>query len=308
VKITEPEADDKVVGRGILHVQQSDFKQQMQTFRTEGSSTWARLWSAAKFFTYFAQQLTVPFLSTMGRLQWPESEVNSACKVTAPSQVMQLVATDGVKTTMVMWDPLKPGIGSSSKAPVLLFIPGAAVDYTMFALPTIEKNAITYFREAGYRAYCVTHRVGRTAVAREGGTPYDARLDIHAALAHVRKLEGARSQESPPKVYIVAHCVGSLALSCGLLDGTVPTDWIRGITASMVFMNPKFGKINQILSGFPTELYSRLVSPWWDCSSSPDDTYVQRVVNQALRLYPAGDARETCRSVVCHRSSLVFGR
>ena len=308
VKITED--GGKVVGLGTLRVQPSDFKQQMKTFNTTGRSTLARLGSATKFLSYFAKQLAVPFLSTMGRLQWPNAGETGGCfKVTTPSQVMGLVATDGVETSMLMWNPLKNGEEVMSTAPVILFIPGAAVDHTMFALPTIKKNAITYFREAGYRAYCLTHRVGRTAVAHDGHTTYDARLDIHAALAEVRNREGARTRESPPpKVYIIAHCAGSLALSCGLLDGTIPGEWIRGITASMVFMNPKFGKVNQLLSGFPTQLYSRLISPWWDCSSSRDDTYVQRVVNQVLRLYPAGSARETCRSVVCHRSSLVFGR
>lgn len=307
VQITEN--GDKVIGRGTLHVQPSDFTQQMKTFQTGGRSTLARLGSAIKFLTFFAKQLAVPLLSTIGRLQWPDSGVNSTLKVTPPPQVIQLVATDGVRTSMVSWNPFnRDGEEIKSEAPAILFVSGAAVDHSMFALPTIEKNAITYFREAGYRPYCLTHRVGRTPVARDGHTPYDARLDIAAALASVRKLESARDQEGAKKVYVVAHCAGSLALSCGLLDGTIPGEWIRGVTASMVFMNPKFGKVNQLLSGFPTDLYSRLISPWWDCSSSRDDTYVQRLVNQALRLYPAGAARETCRSVVCHRSSMVFGR
>lgn len=307
VKITED--GGRVVGRGTLRVQPSDFKQQMKTFQSSGRSTLARLGSSTKFFSYFAKQLAVPFLSTMGRLQWPEPTVNdSAFKVTVPTQVMPLVASDGVETRMLMWNPLKDGDEVTSTAPVILFVPGAAVDHGIFASPTIEKNTITYFREAGYRSYCLVHRVGRLPVARDGHTPYDARLDVHAALAQVRKLEGARIQGNAPKVYVVAHCAGSVALACGILDGTIPGEWIRGMTSSQVFMHPKFGKVNQVMSLFPTQLYSRLISPWWDCSSNRDDTYVQRVVNQVLRLYPIGSARETCRSVVCHRTSFVFGR
>lgn len=113
---------------------------------------------------------------------------------------------------------------------------------------------------------------------------------------------------SDAKTYVIAHCAGSMALACGLLDGTIPSDWIKGITASMVFMTPKFGKINHLLSRVPTSLYSGLIGSFWDCTSSHKDTLVQRFMNQALRFYPSGDARESCRSVVCHRSQVVFGR
>ena len=313
VTITELGGEEgKVVGRGTLRIQPSDFYQEMQTFQVSGLTRWARLGSAASFFTYFTKQLAIPFFSTLGRLQWPAAPTtdNDTPQASENARIIPIVASDGVKTNMLVWNPLDPTgrEAALSETPTILFVPGAAVDHTIFALPTIEVNAITYFRRAGYRCYCVTHRVGRTAIAKDGYTPYDARLDIAAALAQIRKEQVAALPEGPQKIYIVAHCAGSLALSCGLLDGTIPGSWIKGITASMVFMDPKFGKVNQLLSGFPTGLYSKLISPWWDCSSSREDTYVQRAVNQALRLYPVGEARETCRSVVCHRSSLVFGR
>ncbi|KAL7909362.1 hypothetical protein GGI35DRAFT_479634 [Trichoderma velutinum] len=300
VTITNCEAT--VVARGTLHIRPADFYQELQTFEATAPTVWARLTSATKFFTFFASQIATPLFSKLGRLQWPGNEVDRAAGVTAASQVISLKATDGVKTTMLMWNPIgEDGQEKFSAAPTILFIPGAAVDHTIFALPTIKRNAVTYFREAGYRVYCVTHRLGRTAVAREGYTSYDARRDIYAALAHIRKV-------SEEKVYIIAHCVGSLALACGLLDGTIPGDWIRGITCSMVFMNPKFGKFNNIFSAFPVDVYSNLVSSYWDCRSSPSDGYFQQLLNQMLRFYPTGNREEICRSVVCHRSELVFGR
>jgi hypothetical protein len=301
----------EVVGRGSLYIQPADFRNELETFQTVGSSLWAKISSATSFATFFAKQLSVPFFSTLGRLQWPGGTIDDgASQVTPPAQTIPLEASDGVRTTLLMWEPTNKndGIVSAPKG-TLLFIPGAAVDHTIFALPTIPKNAITYFREAGYKVYCLTHRVGRTAVAREGHTPFDARLDIRAALAHIRKVSLAQTPGEPQqKTYIVAHCAGSLALACGLLDGTIPADWVRGATCSMVFMNPKFGKINHIASAFPVSIYSKLISPWYDCSSSKNDTFIQQIINQALRFYPVGSARETCRSVVCHRSDLVFGR
>jgi hypothetical protein len=308
--VTITDADHEVVGRGTLHIQPLDFYQELQTFEPKGPTVWSRLTATTSFLTYFAKQLAIPFFSALGRLQWPSDGLNASFNVIPPSQIIPLQAADGIRTTMLMWEPItKAGLGTTSSAPTILFVPGAAVDHTLFALPTIEKNAITYFREAGYRTYCVTHRVGRTPIARDGYTPYDARRDIHAALAYIRKVAGARSDEEGQKPYVVAHCAGSLALSCGLLDGTIPAEWISGITASMVFMNPKFGKVNSIFSRFPVDqVYSKLIGNFWDCTSSRDDAYVQQLFNQLLRLYPAGDARETCRSVVCHRSELVFGR
>ncbi|CRK34722.1 hypothetical protein BN1708_019600, partial [Verticillium longisporum] len=46
------------------------------------------------------------------------------------------------------------------------------------------------------------------------------------------------------KIYAIAHCMGSVAFSTGLLDGTIPSDWILGITASQVFMNPLWSRLN----------------------------------------------------------------
>lgn len=306
--VTITNTQSQVVGRGTLRIQPQDFIQELQTFVPSGPILLSKLMSTASFLTYFTKQLAVPFLSTLGRLQWPSDGVNTTSKVTRPSQSIQLEATDGEKSTLHMWNPIKDGVEGIGRAPIILFVPGAAVDHSMFALPTIEKNAITYFREAGYRAYCLTHRVGRTPIAQKNYTPYDARRDIHAALLYVRKANAARGDDESHKVYVIAHCAGSLALSCGLLDGTIPAEWLCGVTASMVFMNPKFGKVNYILSKFPVTAYEKVVGSWWDCCSSPNDSYVQQFLNQVLRLYPAGSARETCRSVVCHRSELVFGR
>ncbi|KAF5009908.1 hypothetical protein FDECE_3893 [Fusarium decemcellulare] len=325
VTITDEETE--VVGRGTLHIQPFDFIQELQTFEPSGPTLLSKIGSTASFLTFFTKKVASPFFSTLGRLQYPSESINSTAKVTTPSQTISLEAIDGEKSTLHMWDPIENGEpNSQAKGLPLLFIAGDAVDHTMYALPTIERNAITHFREAGYRPYCLTHRIGRTATAQKNYTPYDIRWDILAALTHIHKLEDARGQDK--KIYVVAHSAGSLGLACGLLDGTIPGDWISGITASTVFMNPIFGKVSQIIADFPNlpympnlpglsrlprlpnfpiALYERFIGSWWDCTSSPKDSYTQWVLNQILRLYPQR-VGETCKSVVCHRSSLVFGR
>lgn len=160
----------KVVGRGTLHIQPSDFFQELQTFEPTGRNSWSQIGSGFRFLGYFAKALSIPFFSPLGKLQWPDAGMNVARRETRPSSKIQITASDGVKSTLLMWNPITDFKEILGKAPAVFFIPGAAVDHTIFALPTIEKNAIEYFREAGYRVYCVTHRVGRTPVAQEGYT------------------------------------------------------------------------------------------------------------------------------------------
>jgi hypothetical protein len=307
VTITDP--DNIVVGRGTLHIQPADFGSEITTLQPAGSSLYARLRSTAEFLGYFTKQSANIFFAPLSLLQWPSPTFNGFRNVTPITQTIDIVASDGIHSTMQMWNPL--GKDSSAAAPTILFIPGAAVDHQIFALPTIEKNAIDYFREAGYRCFCVTHRVGKTMNAQKGYTTFDARLDILAALAHIRKSQAADTKGLADKIYVIAHCAGSVALAGGLLDGTIPADWIRGITASNVFMNPMFAQINLLKASFPlplNSLYSTLIGSWFGCTSSHNDSLVQRLLNQLLRLYPVGSRREICSSVVCHRSELVFGR
>lgn len=307
VTITKPSG--KVVGRGTLHIQPSDFASELATLQPTGPSLYGKVRSVVSFLSFFTKQSANIFFSPLSRLSYPTPVLGGLVNITSISETYAVIASDDVKTTMQMWNPI--GTETDEAAPTILFIPGAAVDHQIFALPTIEKNAIDYFTESGYRCYCVTHRVGKTMAALKGYTTFDARLDIQAGLALIRKLHETEIKAPAEKVYVVAHCAGSVALSSGLLDGTIPAEWIRGITASNVFMNPMFAKVNLIKASMPVPMnliYSKLAGSWFNCTSSTDDSLVQQAINQVLRLYPVGEPKEICNSVVCHRSSLVFGR
>lgn len=307
--VTITKADDEIIGRGTLHIQPMDFGSELVTLEPTGPSLYAKVQSTANFLSYFTKQAANIFFAPLSYLQWPTPTFNGYINVTAISQTIEVDASDGVRLTMQMWTPL--GKDASSNAPTILFVPGAAVDHQIFALPTIENNAVDYFRNAGYQVYCVTHRVGKTMTAQKGYTTFDARLDIAAALAYIRKAQEAHTHKPAEKIYVIAHCAGSVALSIGLLDGTIPADWIKGITASNVFMNPNFAKVNLMKASLPIPMngiYSKVAGSWFGCASSTDDSLIQQVLNQVLRFYPVGERAEICNSVVCHRSSLVFGR
>ena len=307
VTLTRPDksVDDheSVIGRGMLHINPIAFGSELATFSPSGRNLFAKVRSTGQFLYYFTRQVADVFLAPFSGLQYPKVTTNGYIDKRPPTATYKVFASDGVPSIMQMWSPTQ----RHDSPPVnVLFIPGAAVDHQIFALPTIETNAIEYFTAAGYQAFCITHRVGKTMVAQKGYSTFDARLDILAAVEKIREL-----QKSDAKIYIVAHCAGSVALSIALLDGTVPAKWILGVTASNVFMNPIFGAVNFLKASLPIpmpNIYRLLAGSWFSCASSHEDTIVQQFINQALRFYPTGATREICNSVVCHRSELVFGR
>ena len=291
-------------GRGMLHIRPSAFGAEALTFTPTGQSLFKRMRSSRQFLSFFAKQVAKSFFGPLNLLQWPSASYSGyfGDKV-PPARTVKIIASDGVQTTLRMWSAVGTRHSMKSK---ILFVPGAAVDHQIFALPTIRRNAVEYFTGAGHEVYVITHRTGKTIVAQKGYTTFDARLDIKAALEEIRKIEG-----SDEKIYVVAHCAGSVALSSALLDGTVPANWISGITASNVFAHPKFAKINMAKASLPVPLpkiYKAVAGSWFSCTSSYHDAFVQQLVNQALRFYPVGAMNEVCNSVVCHRSELVFGR
>ena len=301
--------DGVMVGRGILYIRPADFVQELETFTPTASTLLGKLWTTTDFVSYFTRQTAKAFFAPFAALSWPGFSTSSLLDKPVPAESLLVTASDGVPLNLLMWTPPARMAASDyfldPNVPVL-FIPGASVDHRIFAMPTLQTNAIEYFTSQGATCFCVTHRVGRTEVAKQGWSTYDARLDIAAALAYIWK-------RYPPgtKVYIVAHCAGSVALSMGLLDGTIPTQNIIGITCSNVFMNPKFATVNALKAGLPISLstiYEKVAGQWFSCSSEKDDSFVQKLLNQALRFYPVGSRTEICNSVVCHRSELVFGR
>lgn len=310
--------ENNVLGKGIIHIRPTSFLQECTTMETTGSTLYSRVASTANFLGYFTAKAASAFLTPFIPMQWPSLPFNNYQNPSRYTEEITLHASDRVKTKLFYWspqfyEPYEKRNWDESNAPIVFLIPGAAVDQQIFALPTIEKNAVNYYRAKGFRVYSMVHRVGKTIVAQQNWTTYDARLDLKAALEEIRRRHHIEDSGSGPSVttYVVAHCAGSVALASGLLDGTIPRQWLSGVTASQVFMNPMFAKVNQIKASLPismASIYSLFQGNWYDCSSSSKDGIIQQVINQALRFYPVGRRDEICNSVVCHRSSLVFGR
>ncbi|KAF3760304.1 FAD/NAD(P)-binding domain-containing protein [Cryphonectria parasitica EP155] len=313
-----------VVAKGIMHIQPADFFSEMMTLSPTGSSILQKAMSAASFMTFFTRKSMSLFLAPLTSLQYPSTTYSSYVNNTLPDKSFDIWSIDNVCTKMHMWNATHP---PSDGSPIqdLFMIPGASVDHQIFALPTIPYNAVNYFTRAGYRVFVTVHRIGSVMIAENDWTTFDARLDLKACLQTIRKLnlhehkentglsdkELTRSGWQPPKTYCIAHCMGSVAFSCGLLDGTIPSAWIKGISCSQVFMNPIWNTMNLIKATagpIPLDkLYKMLAGNWFSCSTSRDDSLVQKGLNQLLRFMP--DARrEICNSASCHRITLTYGR
>jgi hypothetical protein len=301
VTISEADGNKQVLGRGMMHIRPSDFLSEIFTLKPSGRNLLAKMQSTLSFMGFFARQSAGLFLAPFTWQQYPSITYSGYINDTSPDQTIKIVASDGVQTLLHVWEPRNSKIDTKN----LFMIPGASVDQQIFALPTIEVNAVNYFTRAGYRVFVTVHRICQLAVAENNWTTHDSRLDIRASL------EWIRSQWGHEPIYTISHCMGAVAYSSGLLDGTIPSKWIKGISSSQVLMNPIWSPLNmaKVLAGpIPFDkLYKMLGGSWFSCSSTRDDSYFQQLVNQILRFYP--DSREEiCNNVSCHRCSLVFGR
>jgi len=304
----------KVIAQGIMRIEPKDFLSEILTLSPTGSNIFRKTKSAWDFMTFFTRKSMSLFLAPLTPLQYPSQTYCGFINNTPYTKSFKIRASDGVITRLYMWEPTNKSVETKN----LFMIPGASVDHQIFALPTIRLNAVNYFQRAGYRVFVAVHRIGVLMVAQNDWTTFDARLDLKACLEHIREeyptyaeSDCDQTKLEPEPIYTIAHCMGSVAFSTGLLDGTIPAKWIKGVTCSQVFMNPIWNCMNMIkILALPIpadRLYRMLAGNWFSCTTGKDDSYVQKALNELLRLMP-DERKEICNNASCHRISLVFGR
>lgn len=298
----------EVVARGMLHIEPGDFKQQLMTLAPTGDTFWKKAWSMGSFVNYFGRTSLTHFLGPLAPLQYPPVAYDGYINDSPPDKSFTIVADDGVKTRMHMWEPTNTEIPARN----VLLVPGAGVDHQIYATPTIPYNLVNYLTRAGYRVFVSVHRIGQLIVARNDHTTYDCRLDLRACIDLVRTRYPEPEAANPGnKVYVFAHCMGSVALSAGMLEGDIPAAWVRGVSCSQVFMNPIWDTVNmKKAKAGPValdKLYKMVAGNWFSIATDTEDKMVQKMVNQLLRFYP-DPMKEVCNNASCHRSSFVFGR
>ncbi|KAJ5150109.1 CAZyme family AA3 [Penicillium atrosanguineum] len=310
VNVSILRSDGAIVGSGALHISLLDFQKQIQTFRPTVSLTAGLFWDLMVFLLSFILHVSLFFFNPFVPLRFPRSssEDKTRSKQTLPSNSFRIKARDGVQALLEVYDSLpSEGKGISEDSitppPVLLLpgITGSAV-HNLYALPFLRCNMIDYLRERGHRCYALSPRWSADPSVAQRSTVFDCRLDVAAAVDFIRGRETL-------KPYVIAHCQGSVALGMGLLDGTIFSSDLLGVTANSVFINMVFGYWNAI-KGRTTlliQLYEYLAGNFFPISSSAGDAVFQRLLDALLRFYPLGNKRDRCTSTACRRTSFAFG-
>ncbi|KAG9760738.1 hypothetical protein KCU73_g2733, partial [Aureobasidium melanogenum] len=306
--------DGSPLAPGKVNISLSGFISQLQSMTVSGGSALKEYKIFTRFLYFFTRKLLKVFFAPLAPLQYPE-DTDAVCGGTVdcktdPTLLKKIVASDGIQSTLRMWTPSHNRL---SRLPIkdVLFIPGAAVTYQIFASPWVAENAIERFVRQGYRCWCLTTRFGKEGVddTKAGWTAYDARLDIAAALLEIETWHHQSQSKTHTPPYVIAHCVGSLALASALLDGTVLNTSIAGITASQIFLHPTLKPLNHWKARLRlNNLYRLLAGNWFSCTTTRTADPIQRTLDFVLRFYPQSNKRELCDSIVCHRCNLVFGR
>ncbi|GIK07468.1 hypothetical protein Aspvir_003134 [Aspergillus viridinutans] len=306
VNVSIARLDGTKVGAGALHISLPHFQKQMRTFRMTKDFNVGLLLSLMAFLISFTYHLSMFFFRPFVPVRFPHTGYTSDSK-TLPSSSCKVIASDGVQTLLEIYDPLSPldPLHPDSKHPPVLFLPGVTgigAIHSVYALPFLSRNMVDYFTARGHRCYALVPRWGCDAATAEESTVFDCRLDVAAALEHIN----TREQQKP---YVMAHCQGSVALGMGLLDGTIASSQVLGITANSVFMNQVFGYWNS-LKGRTTlliRLYELLAGTFFPVASSDRDSAFQRLLDALLRFYPFAHRRDVCTSTACRRTSFAFG-
>ncbi|KAJ5913560.1 CAZyme family AA3 [Penicillium tannophilum] len=308
VSITGP--DGARFGSGALHISLLDFQKQIRTFWPTQPLTVGLFWALIKFLLSFVLHVSFFFFSPFVPVRFPQPSTreNIRSKQRIPSKSCKIKTRDDVHVILEIYDPLPlEGEGTSEDRPTplpILLVPGitGTAMHNLYALPFLRCNLIDYLTKHGYRCYALSPRWSADPSVAQRSTVFDCRLDVAAAVDFIRSRETL-------KPYVIAHCQGSVALSMGLLDGTISSSDLLGVTANSVFINMVFGYWNAV-KGRTTlliQLYETIAGSFFPVSSSARDAIFQRFLDALLRFYPVGDKRDRCTSTACHRTSFAFG-
>ncbi|KAJ0422037.1 FAD/NAD(P)-binding domain-containing protein [Aspergillus carlsbadensis] len=301
VRVATDEAG--AIGAGVVRVAPSAFVTQMSSFCLTKGFTFAAALALLLFLLYFAVQISAIFFHPF--LPRPAQTPAPPCKPQLPATcVRTLKASDGIEVSVEVYDPVSHLDNASARCPIL-FLPGilgVRPEHSIFALPYQRCNMAEYFASRGHRCYILSPRWSCDEKVATECTVFDARLDIAAAVQHI-------SLDESRKPYVVAHCQGSVALSMALLDGTVESSQLLGVTANSVFMNQVFGYWNSIKAYSPIliRLYELLDGRYFPIAFSGSRNLFHHALDALLNFYPIPKRRDRCRSAACHRTSFSSG-
>ncbi|KAG0223842.1 hypothetical protein B0O80DRAFT_502209 [Mortierella sp. GBAus27b] len=314
---------EAVVGRGKLGEHDDDFFSQISSVRGDSTSIAANIKAITELGVSAVGAKVKTYLPFLKELQYPEDTPN---RKTFPRQrptaeIFEVVASDGFKTRLTRY--------RGKKGPVLM-LHGAAVSSDIFATTLIPHNMCDYLLANDYDVWLSDWRMSLYVPDSHRQSPiYGGALDHAAAIKIILKETGCKN------IQVVAHCVGSVTLWAGMLNGDV--EGVGSLVSSQVSTRPIITTANKIKQAMQlVPLFENVLrQEEFDCvthspntsdtedsgtpaspsktSNNPADprplrksTLLDRAIDNVLRFMPMPQ-QEYCNNAVCHRSSFCFG-
>ncbi|KAF9890820.1 hypothetical protein FE257_005391 [Aspergillus nanangensis] len=312
---------ERTIGTGVAHISFSSFQKQLRSMQPISEFNFGLLLSLLLFLVFFTLQLSIFFFQPFvpSRFSRSTTRRQTRTRQCVPSEVLKFKAVDGVDVLLEFYEPRRMVNGHDashdSGLQPILFVPGITglqPEHSIFTLPFQQPNMMEYFSNHGCPCYVLTPRWGCDAADAEKCTVYDVQLDIAAALDRI-------SHRESKKPYVIAHCQGSVALAIGLLEGSISSSKIQGMTANSVFMNQAFGHWNAMKASSPILIraYEYLGGNYFPIADDRINangkaisrgTWFQRALDVVLHLYPVSSTAEICSSPTCRRTSFDLGQ
>ncbi|KAI8601302.1 cholesterol oxidase [Dissophora ornata] len=292
---------EKVFGRGKLGEHDEDFFSQITSLRVSyggDSTSIAANLRAIKDFGVSAINSTVKtYLPFLNELKYPEDTHTrkSFPRQRPEAQVFEVISSDGFQTRLTRY--------KGKKGPVLL-LHGASVSSQMFATDLIPHNLCDYLLAQDYDVWLSDWRMSILVKDSHRQSPvYGGAHDHAAAIKIILKETGVKN------IQVVAHCVGSVTLWAGMLNGEI--EGVGSVVSSQVATRPLISTANKIKQSLQlVPLFENVLrQDEFDCathSPSPSVTLLDRAIDNTLRFLPM-PLHEYCNNAICHRASFCYG-
>ena len=285
-----------ILGRGVLRIRPEDFAKQLTTMTVTGPVGWReRLELEAGFGRAFAGALYKDYGSVIhrstpfNRLAPPRRRRVLDLPI---AKVFTYKTDDGLSLRLTRYE-------GGSRGPVLL-AHGMGANPLTFNLDTIEPNLVEFLVAHGFDVWLQEWRGSTLLPSAKSQFNADqvAQQDHRAARRAVRQLSGRDD------LHVIAHCVGSITWVMAILAGAATPS---SIVCSSVAAHPVGPTITRIKVGLHLgELMKRAGVRLLTSDSFADETRGQRLLDQALRLYPIPKDEE-CDQAVCRRLAFIYG-
>ncbi len=308
------DADDALIGRGILKLGIDEFMRQLTTITIHDSNTLVghvinlipkarkaiETYFIAKYAGFFGMTVFRAYggmLATLNDFAGKDAELLSPRAMRLPPAERHIVKTgDGIKIGLTRYC-------GGARGPLIL-APGFSVRASSFATPTVDENLTESLVAQGYDVWLFDYRASAdsgndTVHPPEFNIDDIARHDWPAAVAKIRAVTGAES------VQAIAHCVGSMSLLMGI--GVGWTTHVRSLISSQLTLHPvtdwlNFMKADLGVAGMLGDI--SLLDGHFDFMSQ--GTEADNEIDAIAYQIPVPDG-QGCKNLTCRRVFGVFG-